>query len=116
MQSVESRLSEIRQSANDIERYVWHTIDSDEMEPTLKDGDLVVADVSQDRYRHPGLYLVRSPEVMGESCLWVRRLDGASSLYLNVILDNRKYESFTHVPVDKVEVVGRVIVTARAYP
>ena len=112
MHSVENKLAEIRSGANAVERYEWHTIIEDCMEPTLIRGDMVVADKSQDHFTGPGFYLVRYP---GDDGVFVCRLDCIHQGYFNIIFDNQRYRSELRVPAEKFEIAGKVVVTARAH-
>jgi phage repressor protein C with HTH and peptisase S24 domain len=75
----------------------------DSMAPTLEESDLLLVDLSEPRFRHDGIYVIRSDDEMAVKRLQ-RRPDGA----LNIISDNPAYESSAVAP-ESVHIIGRVI-------
>ena len=75
----------------------------DSMTPTLEDSDLLLVDLSEPRFRHDGIYVLRRDSVLEVKRLQ-RRPDGA----LNIISDNPAYAPAI-VASDTVHVLGRVI-------
>ena len=76
------------------------------MAPTLEDSDLLLVDLSEPRFRHDGIYVMRS-----EDDLCVKRLQRRPDGTLNLISDNPAYESST-VTGESVSIIGRVIWSA----
>ena len=79
----------------------------DSMEPTFKEGDSVIIDVSEQQIKGdalyvikmgPGIYLKRIQVLLGEKCL--------------IISDNSLYQNF-EAPRDEIEVLGRVVISLR---
>jgi phage repressor protein C with HTH and peptisase S24 domain len=77
----------------------------DSMSPTLDDGDLLLVDLSEPRFRHDGVYVLRR-----ENLLEVKRLQRRPDGSLNVICDNPAY-SPAIIASDTVHVIGRVVWT-----
>jgi phage repressor protein C with HTH and peptisase S24 domain len=73
----------------------------DAMAPTIKDSDLILADLAEPRFRQDGIYLLRH-----ESGLAVKRIQRRPDGKLLVRSDNPKYEALV---VSTVGVIGRVI-------
>lgn len=79
----------------------------DSMFPTLKSGDWVLADISQNNADIDGLYLIRMA-----SGLAIKRLQiGLNDI--QVVSDNSKYRPLT-AAVGEINVIGRVIYTLNA--
>jgi phage repressor protein C with HTH and peptisase S24 domain len=74
----------------------------DSMAPTLEDADLLLVDLSEPRFRHDGIYVLRRDE------LEVKRLQRRPDATLNIISDNPAYEP-SMVAGDSVHIIGRVI-------
>lgn len=79
----------------------------DSMEPTFKEGDAVIIDVSEQQIKGdalyvikmgPGIYLKRIQVLLGQKCL--------------IISDNSLYHNF-EAPRDEIEVLGRVVISLR---
>ena len=75
----------------------------DSMAPTVEDGDLILADLAEPRFRQDGIYLLRH-----DSGLAVKRIQRRPDGKLLIRSDNPKYEAMV---VATVNVIGRVIWT-----
>ena len=73
----------------------------DSMAPTIKDSDLILADLAEPRFKQDGIYLLRN-----ESGLAVKRIQRRPDGKLLVRSDNPKYEPIVAATVG---VIGRVI-------
>lgn len=79
----------------------------DSMEPTIKDRDILFVDITQNRFTHPGLYVLS----IGESLL-IKRLDMTVSGDLDIISDNREKYAAQRVhaaDLSQVSVAGKVV-------
>lgn len=79
----------------------------DSMEGTIRDRDVVFVDLAQNRFTHPGIYVLS----VGESLL-VKRLDMTVTGDLDVISDNREKYAPQRVhasDIDQVNIAGRVV-------
>ena len=83
------------------------TVDGDSMEPTLRQGDNVLVDLSQNRPgRKDGIYVLRTDGGLQVKRVAVHPISGR----VTIISDNREhYPSFTDLPPEEVAVLGRVI-------
>lgn len=80
-------------------------VQGDSMSPTLRDGDQVLIDASQQSFQKEGLYVLRLA-----SCLYVKRvLIHPSSKRLTVKSDNPLFECWTDVEPADIVIIGRVI-------
>ncbi len=75
----------------------------DSMSPTIDEGDLVLVDLREARFRHDGVYVMRTG---GD--LAVKRLQRQPDGNLLIRSDNAAYESATVKP-DEVALLGRVV-------
>jgi phage repressor protein C with HTH and peptisase S24 domain len=75
----------------------------DSMAPTLEDSDLLLVDLSEPRFRHDGMYVVRRDDELAVKRIQ-RRPDGA----FNIISDNPAYQPSV-VSGDSLHIIGRVI-------
>ena len=75
----------------------------DSMSPTLEDRDLLLVDLSEPRFRHDGIYVLRR-----ENMLEVKRLQRRPDGSLNNICDNPAYSPAV-ISSDGVHLIGRVI-------
>jgi phage repressor protein C with HTH and peptisase S24 domain len=75
----------------------------DSMAPTVKDSDLILADLAEPRFKQDGIYLLRH-----DSGLAVKRIQRRPDGKLLIRSDNPKYEAMV---VSTVNVIGRVIWT-----
>lgn len=75
----------------------------DSMSPTIDDGDLLLVDLRELRYRHDGVYALRSG---GE--IAIKRLQRRPDGKLIVRSDNPKYEPEIVTP-ESIIILGRVI-------
>lgn len=75
----------------------------DSMSPTIDEGDLVLVDLREARFRHDGIYVMRT-----SGDLAVKRLQRQSDGNLLIRSDNSAYESATVKP-DEVALLGRVV-------
>ena len=76
---------------------------SDSMAPTIDEGDLVVVDLRDPRFRHDGVYVLRA-----SGDLPIKRIQRRPDGKLIIRNDNAAYEP-TVVAADSVNVVGHVI-------
>lgn len=75
----------------------------DSMAPTLKDSDLILANLSEPRFRQDGIYLTRT-----DSGLTVKRVQRRPDGKLLVRSDNPAYEPMV-IAAERVKILGRVI-------
>lgn len=75
----------------------------DSMAPTLEDGDLLLVDLGEPRFRQDGVYVLRR-----EHELAVKRVQRRPEGTLTVRSDNPAYESWV-VTSETIHVIGRVI-------
>ena len=75
----------------------------DAMAPTLEDGDLLLVDLEEPRFRHDGVYVLRR-----EHELAVKRVQRRPEGTLTVRSDNPAYESWV-VTSETIHVIGRVV-------
>lgn len=80
----------------------------DSMSPTLKEGDFVLADFSNNFFNADGLYLISSA-----GSLFVKRLQQLSSSELMIISDNINYKNITQ-PLKKIDIAGKIILILRS--
>lgn len=73
----------------------------DSMAPTVEDSDLILADLSEPRFRQDGIYLLRH-----DDGLMVKRIQRRPDGKLLVRSDNPKYQVMV---VSNVKIIGRVI-------
>jgi phage repressor protein C with HTH and peptisase S24 domain len=76
-------------------------VTGDSMAPTVKDLDLILADLAEPRFKQDGIYLLRH-----DSGLAVKRIQRRPDGKLLVRSDNPKYEP---IAVSTVKIIGRVI-------
>jgi len=76
---------------------------NDSMAPAIEEGDLMLVDLREPRFRHDGVYVLRAG---GE--LSIRRIQRRPDGKLIILNDNAVYEP-TVVAADNVNVVGHVI-------
>jgi phage repressor protein C with HTH and peptisase S24 domain len=92
------------------ERLMLLEVSGDSMAPTLREGDLVLADLSETRARTDGVYVLRE-----QNDLVVKRLQrGNLGAALTIRSDNPAYESVAILP-GVVSIVGRVIWAGKAF-
>jgi phage repressor protein C with HTH and peptisase S24 domain len=75
----------------------------DAMAPTIDDGDLVLADLRENRFRHDGIYVFRAGGTLAVKRIQ-RQIDGT----LMVRSDNPAYEPIK-VKADELSIIGRVV-------
>lgn len=80
------------------------SVKGDSMEPTLRDDDIVMLDMSKTSLGYEGLFVIRVYDV-----LHVKRLSHAGPGRVTVISDNRENYPPREYPMEEVEVVGKVI-------
>lgn len=80
------------------------SVKGDSMEPTLRDDDIVMLDMSKTSLGYEGLFVIRVYDV-----LHVKRLSHSGPGRVMVISDNRENYPPREYPMDEVEVVGKVI-------
>jgi phage repressor protein C with HTH and peptisase S24 domain len=78
---------------------------SDSMAPAIDEGDLVLVDLHEPRFRHDGVYVLRA-----SGDLSIRRIQRRFDGKLIICNDNAKYEP-TVVSADSINVIGHVIWT-----
>jgi len=79
------------------------SVAGDSMDPTLADGDEILVARAEGRLRD-GVHVIRR-----DGTLLVKRLLFEREGQVSVISDNRAYPSDANVPLDDVEVLGRVV-------
>jgi phage repressor protein C with HTH and peptisase S24 domain len=81
-------------------------VDGDSMEPTLRQGDLVLVDFGQTRpQRQDGIYVIRT-----DGGLQVKRLQvEVATTRVTILSDNERYQPQVGVRPSDLTVVGRVI-------
>ena len=84
------------------EKPMTFPVTGDSMEPSFKNGDVVVAGVSPD-YPCDGVYVIRYEETM-----YIKRLMKSKDGYL-LISDNKLYNDITVTKSDDFAIIGRVI-------
>ena len=92
----------------DLSQLAVITVDGDSMEPTLRQGDNVLVDLSQNRPgRKDGIYVLRTDG----GFLQVKRLVvHPTTGRVTIISDNKEhYPTFTDLPAEGIAVIGRVI-------
>ncbi len=77
----------------------------DSMSPTVDEGDLILVDLREPRFRHDGIYVLRSG-----SDLSVKRVQRRPDGKLTIRNDNPAYESVVVTP-ESVNIVGHVLWT-----
>lgn len=80
----------------------------DSMEPTLKDGDWVLVDISRNFLDSDGLYLIKKT-----TALAVKRLQTTVSGDILIKSDNTKYDT-EREPLSVIVIVGKVVYTLKA--
>ena len=79
------------------------------MAPTVKDSDLILADLGEPRFRQDGIYLLRQDSGRGiDSGLSVKRVQRRPDGKLSVRCDNLAYEPIV-VAANAVKILGRVV-------
>ncbi|MCZ8147580.1 MAG: helix-turn-helix transcriptional regulator [Roseomonas sp.] len=91
----------------DLSQLAVITVDGDSMEPTLRQGDNVLVDLSQNRPgRKDGIYVLRTEGGLQVKRVAVHPITGR----VTIISDNREYyPSFTDLAPEGIAVLGRVI-------
>lgn len=79
----------------------------DLMTPTLKDGDYILADITQSAFTSDGLYLVSI-----SNNLVVRRLQKINEKELYILSDNANYKSIT-VKIKDIIIAGKIVYVFR---
>ncbi|MGH7917741.1 MAG: S24 family peptidase, partial [Candidatus Binataceae bacterium] len=87
----------------DVRNLVLVEVLGDSMAPTIKEGDLILADLRENRFRFDGVYLLRAGEE-----LVIKRLQRRPDDTLSVRGDNQAYEP-QDVSPEAIAVIGRVI-------
>lgn len=93
-------------TAAPIDQLAVISVDGDSMEPTLRQGDMVLVDFGQTRpQQKDGIYVIRT-----DGGLQVKRLQvEVAAQRLTILSDNKQYEPQRNVRPEDVAVVGRVI-------
>lgn len=89
-----------------LDQLVVISVDGDSMEPTLRQGDMVLVDFGQVRpQQKDGIYVIRT-----DGGLQVKRLQvEVAARQLTILSDNKQYEPQRNVRPEDIAVVGRVI-------
>jgi phage repressor protein C with HTH and peptisase S24 domain len=90
------------------DRLLVETALGESMQPSIQDGDLLLVDTAEDRFRSFGVYVV---EIAGERL--VKRVQPKLDGSLTLISDNPAYEA-EHIPpaqANDIHVIGRVVWT-----
>jgi phage repressor protein C with HTH and peptisase S24 domain len=77
----------------------------DSMSPTIDDGDLVVADTRETRFKSDGIYVIRNGDDLS-----IKRVQREPDGKLTVRSDNQAYHTMTIAP-NALNFVGRVLWT-----
>jgi phage repressor protein C with HTH and peptisase S24 domain len=100
--SIAFRAAWVKQALNTESRdLILIEVVGDSMAPTVEDGDLILANLAEPRFRQDGIYLLRH-----DSGLAVKRIQRRPDGKLLVRSDNPKYEAMV---VASVSIIGRVI-------
>ncbi len=100
--SIAFRAAWVKQALNTEARdLILIEVVGDSMAPTVEDGDLILANLAEPRFRQDGIYLLRH-----DSGLAVKRIQRRPDGKLLVRSDNPKYEAMV---VASVSIIGRVI-------
>ena len=100
--SIAFRAAWVKQALNTESRdLILIEVVGDSMAPTVEDGDLILANLAEPRFRQDGIYLLRH-----DSGLAVKRIQRRPDGKLLVRSDNPKYEAMV---VAGVSIIGRVI-------
>jgi len=75
----------------------------DAMAPTIDEGDLVLADLRENRFRHDGIYVFRSGTTLA-----IKRMQQQVNGSLTVRSDNPAYEPIM-IKADELSMIGRVV-------
>lgn len=89
----------------DVESLVVYIVEDDSMEPTLRPGDHVVAERTEDAMRGDGIYVIRM-----QPGLAIKRVVFApDGEFVSVISDNRAYPGHERVARSDIRLVARVV-------
>lgn len=81
------------------------SVKGDSMEPTLRDDDVVMLDLTKTNLDYDGMFVIRS----GEALLVKRVMRSTRPGYITVISDNRDIYPPQEHPTDSVAVLGKVL-------
>ena len=82
-------------------------VSGDSMAPTLKDGDYILADISESRFSTDGLYLISLSDN-----LIVKRLQQINDTEFLVLSDNTNYKSVT-LKIKDITIAGKIVYILR---
>lgn len=82
-------------------------VSGDSMAPTLKDGDYILADISQSAFTTDGLYLISL-----SNNLSVKRLQQVNDTEFLVLSDNTNYKSVT-IDLKDIAIAGKIVYVLR---
>lgn len=83
------------------------TANGDSMEPTIRNGDMLLVDTSQSQARTDNIYIIRI-----DDCLVVKRVQCIPGQKIQVISDNKNYDTYTLDLSDEsqsISIVGKVV-------
>ncbi|MBF0238920.1 MAG: helix-turn-helix transcriptional regulator [SAR324 cluster bacterium] len=82
------------------------TVQGDSMEPTIREGDLLLVDLHQNQVLRDGIYVVRMDDV-----LMAKRVQRGHNGQVHIISDNRAYKEFIIAKheTEAFQILGRVI-------
>jgi len=82
-------------------------VSGDSMAPTLKDGDYILADISESRFTTDGLYLISLSDT-----LVIKRLQQINDTEFLVLSDNTNYKSVT-AELKDITIAGKIVYVFR---
>lgn len=83
------------------------TANGDSMEPTIKNGDMLLVDTSQNQARTDNIYIIRI-----DDCLVVKRVQCLPGQKIQIISDNKNYDTYTLDLSDEsqsISIIGKVV-------
>ena len=83
-------------------------VKGDSMEPTLKDGDWVLVDISRTTPDSDGMFLLRLANGLA-----VKRIQCGFGNEIAILSDNKLYQPFNST-IDDATIVGKVVYTLKA--
>jgi len=88
------------------DKLAFVTVSGDSMQPTLDDGDMILADLSTQQVYREGIYLLQT-----EDGLLSKRLKAQANGHIEVISDNAAYPNWTlsDANSEQAQVVGKVV-------
>ncbi len=83
------------------------TANGDSMEPTIRNGDMLLVDVSQNQAKTDNIYIIRI-----DDCLVVKRVQCILDNKLQIVSDNKNYDSYQIDLTDgaqDIKIIGKVV-------